>query len=68
MTFVRDGLVLPTAGVCLPLFADGVSLGRIVLHGTPLHGVTREQRRAAVALADQSALALRPPHPTVGLG
>ncbi len=66
MTFVRNGLVLPAGGVSLPLFADGAPLGRIVLHGTPLHGVTREQRRAAIALADQLAVALRPPHTSAG--
>lgn len=63
-TFVRDGFTLPASGVSLPLCADGRPIGRIVLTGDPAHGTTREQRRAAVAIADQFALALHRPHPT----
>ena len=63
-TYVRDGFTLPPNGVSLPLSADGRPIGRIVLMGDPGHGTTREQRRAAVAIADQFALAFHRPHPT----
>lgn len=54
-----DGFALPDEGVALPVEAAGVRLGQIVLDPDPEVGVTREQRRTAVALADQLAIALR---------
>lgn len=64
--FVRDGFAFPPSGIGLPLCADSVPFGRIVLHGDPQHGITREQRRAAVAIADAFALSLTRSHPSAG--
>jgi K+-sensing histidine kinase KdpD len=57
--YTGRGFSLPAGGVMLPLEADGVRLGRIVLDPDPTAGTTREERRAAIALADQFAIALR---------
>jgi K+-sensing histidine kinase KdpD len=57
--YFRDGFALPDAGAALNVSADGVFLGQIVLFPDSEVGVSREQRRAAVALADQFAIALR---------
>lgn len=54
-----DGFALPDGGVAVPVEAAGTRIGQIVLDPDPEVGVTREQRRAAVALADQFAIALR---------
>lgn len=51
---------LPATGVELPVTTDGRELGRFVLvpaHHTP---ISREERRAAVAIADAFALSLAP--------
>jgi K+-sensing histidine kinase KdpD len=56
---------LPEDGVELPVAARGRAYGRFVLHPHSGVGVSLEQRRVAVALADQLALVLavagRPP-------
>jgi K+-sensing histidine kinase KdpD len=57
--YVGDGFALPDTGAALNVAADGVFLGQIVLFPDEEVGVTREQRRAAVALADQFGIALR---------
>ena len=57
--YIGDGFALPAGGAVLPVEADGAPLGRIVLEPIPRVGVTREQRRTAVAFADQLAIALR---------
>jgi len=57
--FTGQGFALPAQGAALSVDADGRHLGRLVLLPDPRVGVTREQRRAAVALADQLAIALR---------
>jgi K+-sensing histidine kinase KdpD len=57
--YVGDGFALPAAGAALNVAADGVFLGQIVLVPDEAVGVTREQRRAAVALADQFGIALK---------
>jgi K+-sensing histidine kinase KdpD len=56
-----DGFALPDGGVALPVEAAGTRIGQIILDPDPEAGVTREQRRTAVALADQFAIALRRP-------
>ena len=53
-----NGFVLP-AGVVLVAEADGVRLATVVLDPDPECGVTREQRRSAVAIVDLLAIALR---------
>ena len=57
--YLGDGFALPAAGAALDVSAGGVRLGSIVVETDPRVGVTREQRRTAVALADQLAIALR---------
>lgn len=57
--YIGDGFALPVGGAVLPVEADGATLGRIVLEPNPKIGVSREQRRTAVAFADQLAIALR---------
>jgi K+-sensing histidine kinase KdpD len=57
--FRGNGFVLPARGAALAVEADGRLLGQLVVAPDPDLGVTREQRRAAVAIADQFALALR---------
>ena len=57
--YLGEGFALPAIGATLNVEADGVRLGRIVLAPDPKAGVTREQRRTAVAMADQLAIALR---------
>jgi K+-sensing histidine kinase KdpD len=57
--YLGDGFALPDTGAALNVAADGVFLGQIVLFPDEEVGVTREQRRAAVALADQFGIALR---------
>jgi hypothetical protein len=51
------GFALPPEGAVVPVVAGGHSLGRLVLLPTPHRGTTRSQRRVAVALADQLAVA-----------
>ncbi len=57
--YVGDGFALPEAGVALNVSSDGEFLGQIVLVPDETVGVSREQRRAAVAIADQFAIALK---------
>lgn len=57
--YVEGGFVLPEQGTVLAVEARGVHLGRIRLEPDPTIGVSLEQRRAAVALSDALALALR---------
>jgi hypothetical protein len=57
--YVNDGFVLPPDGVALDVVAEGTFLGQIVLAPDTEVGVSREQRRAAVAIADQFAIALK---------
>jgi hypothetical protein len=54
----RQGFALPPTGSQLVVEHDGRLLGRLVLDPVPGHGVSVEQRRTAVALADQLAVAL----------
>ena len=51
------GFALPAEGVAVPVVNEGRPLGRLVLVPRPGTGTTRSQRRVAVALADQLALA-----------
>jgi GAF domain-containing protein len=51
------GFALPAEGVAVPVVHEGRPLGRLVLVPRPGTGTTRSQRRVAVALADQVALA-----------
>jgi hypothetical protein len=51
------GFALPREGAVVPVVAGGRSLGRLVLIPLPHRGTTRAQRRVAVALADQLAVA-----------
>jgi hypothetical protein len=57
--YVGDGFALPETGVALNVSADGVFLGQIVLFPDVDTAVSREQRRAAVAIADQFGIALK---------
>jgi K+-sensing histidine kinase KdpD len=66
LTYEHGGFALPEAGVVVPVVADGRQLGRLLLLPQPHHGTTRTQRRVAVALADQLAVAAsrtQPLHP-----
>lgn len=54
-----DGFVLPAGGAMLAVETDGSLAGTIVLEPDPEVGVTREQRRTAVAIVDQFAIALK---------
>ena len=65
--FARGGFELPP-GTCLPVAAGGRDLGCIILTPGPHRGVTPEERRLAVALADVLAVALArsPSIPTLG--
>jgi hypothetical protein len=66
LTYEHGGFALPTAGVVVPVVAAGRQLGRLVLLPHPHQGTTRAQRRVAVALADQLAVAAtrsQPLHP-----
>jgi subtilisin family serine protease len=55
--YERGGFALPPGGAAVPVVAGGRSLGRLVLVPTPHRGTTRAQRRVAVGLADQLAVA-----------
>jgi K+-sensing histidine kinase KdpD len=57
--YVGDGFALPETGAALNVSSDGEFLGQIVLLPDSAVGVSREQRRAAVAIADQFAIALK---------
>jgi K+-sensing histidine kinase KdpD len=51
------GFALPQEGVAVPVVHQGRALGRLVLVPQKGHGTTKPQRRVAVALADQLAVA-----------
>ena len=55
--FLGAGFALPDEGAAVDVEADGTHLGQINLLADPTVGVTREQRRTAVAIADQFAIA-----------
>jgi hypothetical protein len=55
--YEHGGFALPPGGAAVPVVAGGRSLGRLVLVPTPHRGTTRAQRRVAVGLADQLAVA-----------
>lgn len=57
--YVGEGFALPETGAALNVSSDGEFLGQILLVPDASVGVSREQRRAAVAIADQFAIALR---------
>ena len=51
------GFALPPEGVAVPVVHEGHALGRLVLVPQKGRGTTKPQRRVAVALADQLAVA-----------
>jgi hypothetical protein len=55
---IGDGFALPTRGAAVKVVANGRTLGQLVVKPDANVGVTREQRRAAVAIADQFAIAV----------
>ncbi len=64
--YEQGGFALPAEGAVVPVVASGRQLGRLVLVPLPHHGTSRAQRRVAVALADQLAVAAsrtQPLHP-----
>ncbi len=56
--YESGGFTLPAEGVEVPVSHGGHVLGRLVLVPQPHRGTTRPQRRVAVAIADQFAVAL----------
>ena len=66
LTYEPGGFALPAEGAAVAVAAGGRPLGRLVLVPQPHRGTTRSQRRVAVALADQLAIAAsrtQPLHP-----
>jgi hypothetical protein len=66
LSYEPGGFSLPEEGAAVPVVAAGRQLGRLVLVPRPHRGTTRSQRRVAVALADQLAVAAsrtQPLHP-----
>ena len=57
LQYEDGGFALPAEGVALPVIEGGRMLGRLVLVPQPHQGTTRSQRRVAVGLADQLAVA-----------
>jgi two-component system sensor histidine kinase KdpD len=57
------GFALPPEGVAVPVVTEGRTLGRLVLVPRSGTGTTKAQRRVAVALADQLAVAAARTHP-----
>jgi K+-sensing histidine kinase KdpD len=57
--YLGAGFALPAGGAALNIDVEGIRLGQVILSPDPTVGVTREQRRAAVAIVDQFALVLR---------
>ena len=55
---IGDGFALPDVGAAVRVMANGRTLGQLVVKPKADVGVTREQRRAAVAIADQFAIAV----------
>jgi hypothetical protein len=58
LRWTLTGFELPDGGAQLTVEHAGSLLGRLVLEPTPGHGTTLDQRRVAVALADQLAVVL----------
>jgi K+-sensing histidine kinase KdpD len=58
LTWAHGEFALPEAGVELPVTARGVPFGRLVLRPHVGAGASLEQRRVAVALADELGLVL----------
>lgn len=58
LTFEHPGFTLPAEGVTVPVAIGTTMLGRLVLTPGKHVGTTGEQRRTAVALAQQLAIAL----------
>jgi Domain of unknown function (DUF4118) len=56
--FREDGFELPEGGFALPVRANGAVLGHLDCVPSGFRGVSLEQRRVAVALADELGLAL----------
>jgi K+-sensing histidine kinase KdpD len=56
--WAKEGFELPLDGSQLAVEHDGRLLGRLVLDATPGRGVTMDQRKVAIALADQLGVAL----------
>ena len=56
--FLGTGFALPAGGVTVAVAAAGTEFGWIVIEPDPTVSVSREERRAAVALTDQFAIAL----------
>ncbi len=62
MSIGQHGVELPTCGVAIEVACDGERFGSIVLTPRPDSGSLVEERRLAIALADQYAVALRLRH------
>jgi hypothetical protein len=58
MRWTPTGFELPAEGAQLVLERDGRLLGRLVLEPTPGHGVSVDERRVAIGLADQLTVEL----------
>jgi hypothetical protein len=58
LTWAREGFELPAGGAQLSVEHRSHLFGRVVLAPTPGRGVSLEERRVAVALADQLAVAM----------
>jgi Domain of unknown function (DUF4118) len=57
LQYEQGGFALPSEGAAVPVVAAGRQLGRLVLLPRPHCGTTLAQRRVAVGLADQLAVA-----------
>jgi K+-sensing histidine kinase KdpD len=68
LRFEHGGFALPVDGATVPVTANGEELGRVVLVPRPGRGTTRAQRRVAIALADQLAVAATRTQPLHPLG
>jgi hypothetical protein len=58
LRFAGHDFELPETGLEVPVVAHGVSYGRLVLRPRPRTSASMEQRRVAIALADELGLAL----------
>ena len=58
LTWAREGFELPAGGAQLAVEHGGHLFGRVVLEPTPGRGVSLDERRVAVALTDQLAVAI----------
>jgi len=57
LVWEHGGFALPPTGAVVQVVAEGRQIGRLVLLPQPHRGTSRAQRRVAVALADQLAVA-----------